>query len=80
MWMKASGPARWVGKKALYGLAASCRRDPIQATWLTSSYSRPTMANLAKKYGGGGEIVIRRKLLSQLAWVPFFAFGRAQAQ
>ncbi|HTS59038.1 MAG TPA: hypothetical protein VMH03_15950 [Terriglobales bacterium] len=24
--------------------------------------------------------MIRRKLLSQLAWVPFFAFGRAQAQ
>ena len=24
--------------------------------------------------------MIRRKLLSQLAWVPFFAFGRAKAQ
>ena len=24
--------------------------------------------------------MIRRKLLSQLAWLPFFAFGRAKAQ
>jgi len=36
--------------------------------------------NLTKKCGRGGEIVIRRKLLSQLAWMPFFAFGRAPAQ
>jgi hypothetical protein len=58
----------------------SRERDPTQAPFVDRQLQPAYHSNLTEKYGRGGEIVIRRKLLSQLAWLPLFAFVRAKAQ